>query len=73
MTDSELLSAAITATGLSVRGFAAQILTRDPRTVWRWLAGDNPLPQAVRAKCEALVRASAVDSSGVGDGVGEPE
>ncbi len=58
MTDAELISAAIKASGLSVRRFAAEILTRDARTVWRWLAGENPLPQAVRAKCEAILEAS---------------
>ena len=55
MTDADLLSAAIKASGLSVRRFAADVLTRDPRTVWRWLAGENPLPRAVREKCEAIV------------------
>lgn len=62
MTDSELLSAAIKASNLSVRRFAADVLTRDPRTVWRWLAGENALPAAVRAKCEAIVTAPAPDS-----------
>lgn len=55
MTDKELISAAIKASGLSVRGFARDVLTRDPRTVWRWLAGENPLPAAVRERCEAIL------------------
>lgn len=55
VTDAELISATITASGLSVRRFAAEVLTRDPRTVWRWLSGENPLPRAVREKCEALL------------------
>lgn len=58
VTDRELISAAIKASGLSVRRFAAEVLTRDPRTVWRWLAGENALPQAVRERCEAIVKAS---------------
>lgn len=59
MTDPELLSAAIKASSLSVRGFARDVLTRDPRTLWRWLAGENPLPLAVRTKCEAIIAAAA--------------
>ncbi len=60
MSDPELLSAAITASGLSVRQFAREVLIRDPRTVWRWLKGpdehgEHLLPVAVRAKCEAIV------------------
>jgi hypothetical protein len=63
VTDPELISAAIKASGLSVRRFAADVLTRDPRTVWRWLAGENPLPAAVRAKCEAIVAAAEAPPS----------
>lgn len=55
MTDPELLSFAIKVSGLSVRQFAADKLTRDPRTVFRWLAGDNPLPKAVREYCTRLI------------------
>lgn len=55
MTDAELLSKAIEASGLSVRRFADVVLVRNPRTVWRWLAGENPLPEAVRTKCEQLI------------------
>lgn len=55
MTDSELLRAAIAASGLSVRQFARERLLREPRTVWRWLAGENPLPSIVRTTCERLV------------------
>lgn len=58
VTDVELLSAAIKASGLSVRRFAHDVLTRDPRTVWRWLAGENPLPHAVRERCEAIISAA---------------
>ncbi len=55
-TDKELISAAIDASGLSVRRFATEILTRDPRTIWRWLAGDNPMPQAVRERCADILK-----------------
>ncbi len=54
-TDRELLSAAIKASGKSVRAFARDVLTRDPRSCWRWLAGTNPLPRAVRERCEAII------------------
>lgn len=63
MTDRELISAAIKTSGLSVRRFARDILTRDPRTVWRWLAGENPLPQAVRAKCESILASVPTDDT----------
>ncbi len=60
MSDPELLSAAIEASGLSVRQFAADVLIRDPRTVWRWLRGPDEhgahlLPVAVRKRCEAIL------------------
>lgn len=51
VTDAELIRAAIEASGLSVRRFAREVLVRDPRTVFRWLAG-APLPRAVREKLE---------------------
>lgn len=53
--DAELISAAIKASGLSVRQFANEQLVRAPRTVWRWLAGENALPAAVREKCVAIL------------------
>lgn len=56
MTDSELLRAVIEASGLSARRFAVQVLVRDERTVRRWLAGDSPIPKAVREKCEAMLK-----------------
>ena len=54
MTDRELLRAAITASGLSARKFAKTVVVVgvNERTVRRWLAGDSPLPQAVRKKLE---------------------
>jgi len=54
VTDTELLRAAIAASGLSVRQFAMLTLARDPRTVFRWLAG-QPLPRYAREACERIV------------------
>jgi hypothetical protein len=48
MTDSRrLLLRAITRSGLSHRQYAQQVLTRDERTVRRWLAGTSNIPKAV--------------------------
>lgn len=52
LSDQDLLSSAITRSGLSVRHFAVQELTRDERTVRRWLAGDQPLAKEVRRHLE---------------------
>ena len=52
MTDRELLSAAIRASGLSVTRFAVEVMTREPRTIFRWLSGESPIPAIVRAKLE---------------------
>ncbi len=60
--DQNLISAAIRASGLSVRRFAADVLTRDARTVWRWLAGENALPRAVRERCETILANSPENS-----------
>lgn len=46
--DMRRLRAAIEASGLSATQYARQILIRNPRTVRRWLAGDSPIPEAVR-------------------------
>ena len=43
----EMLKAAITKSGLSSSGYATEILTRDPRTVRRWLDGETPIPPVV--------------------------
>ena len=43
----DLLRASIAASGLSARRYATEVLTRDERTVRRWLAGDSPIPAAV--------------------------
>lgn len=62
MTDTELLSAAIKASGLSVRRFAREVLIRDPRTVWRWLADENGLPAVVRTRCEQIIARAHTES-----------
>lgn len=43
----ERLRAAIEASGMSARQYAADVLLRDERTVRRWLAGDSPIPDPV--------------------------
>jgi hypothetical protein len=53
--DQELLSRAIAGSGKSVRRFAREELVREPRTVWRWLAGENPVPAMVREHLQAYV------------------
>jgi hypothetical protein len=55
MTDPELLSAAITASGLSVTAFCRDILVRNSRTVWRWLNGDSPIPLVVLERCRIIL------------------
>ena len=55
--DAELLSAAIARSQLSVRDFARRVLVRESRTVFRWLAGENDLPEAVREKCVEILAA----------------
>lgn len=42
-----LLERRIDESGLSIRAFAREVLLRDDRTLRRWLAGDNPIPQIV--------------------------
>jgi hypothetical protein len=60
--DKALISAAIQVSRLSVRQFARDVLVREPRTVWRWLAGENALPAAVHHKCEAIINPTVNDS-----------
>lgn len=43
----ELLRAAIAASGLSARRYATEVLLRDERTVRRWLDGSSPIPDPV--------------------------
>ncbi len=49
MTDPELIAAAIEASGLSARRFAERVVSRDERTVRRWVAGDIDMPPIARA------------------------
>ncbi len=41
------LREAIEASGLSVPDYATDVLYRQPKTVYRWLAGGAPIPSAV--------------------------
>lgn len=43
-----LLSRRIEESGLSVARFARDVLRRDPRSVWRWLNGESPIPAEVK-------------------------
>lgn len=42
-----LLSRRIDESGLTVHEFARHVLIRDPRTVFRWLSGESPVPNIV--------------------------
>ena len=53
------LKQAIELSGLSDRQFAKQVLIRDERTIRRWIAGDRPIPQAVREKIDELLDSPA--------------
>ena len=55
VTDSELLRAAISKSGLSATRFASQVMAREGRTIRRWLAG-QPIPGAAKAFLEAYLR-----------------
>lgn len=59
----DLLHSAITASGLSARRFAVEVLAVDERTVRRWLAGDSAVPGPVRQLCRLIVRDPRVASS----------
>lgn len=52
MSDVDLLSRAITRSGMSPRSYAINVLVRDQRTVRRWLDGEQPLPKEVRRRLE---------------------
>ena len=55
VTDSELIQAAIKASGLSARKYAELVLLRDERTVRRWVSGESPIPKIVREMLLAQV------------------
>lgn len=56
--DVALLKNAIASTGKSVRAFSHEVLSRDDRTVRKWLQGRNTLPLYVREKCQQIVRSA---------------
>lgn len=37
----------VTESGLTAEAFARDVLLREPRTVRRWISGENPIPQLV--------------------------
>ena len=67
--DSELLSAAIRASGLSVRRFGrVHFPLSNERTIWRWLSGESPMSSKVRALCQLVIDEAAVDDEGAEQG-----
>lgn len=50
LSDRELITAAIEASGLSARRFAERMMTRDERTIRRWISGDQELPEVARRR-----------------------
>jgi hypothetical protein len=55
MDDIALLNRAIALSGKSARRFAVEDLSRDERTIRRWIAGDRKLPRPARLWLEAYV------------------
>ena len=53
--DACLLSEAIDAADLSVRSFAKHALQVDERAVFRWLNGDEPMPEHLRTRCRLYI------------------
>ena len=60
MTDSDLLSSAITASRLGTHVFALQVLDVREERVTGWLSGERRLPMVVRALCIAIVQRPAL-------------
>ena len=57
--DAELLSAAIQASGRTVSSFAKHVLgTKNERTIWRWLNGQNNLTPEHRERCRQILAAA---------------
>ena len=44
LADPNLIRASIEASGLSARRFAERVMTRDERTIRRWVSGEQPIP-----------------------------
>ncbi len=60
MTDAALLAAAVAASGLSARQFAAKVVRVNERTLRRWLAGESEIrDRTQRARIERYVRTHA--------------
>jgi len=55
MTDPDLLSAALSATKLSARQFATDVLDVDEHSIQVWLSGKRPMLVAVRAICMTIL------------------
>ena len=61
MTDSELLHAAMRASGYrSHRAFAATVLCTDAHDLRRWIAGERTIPRVIRMLCVAILARPAV-------------
>ncbi len=57
MTDAELVTAAVAASGLSARVYAVRILKVNERTVRRWLSGESEIrDRSLKARIVAYVR-----------------
>jgi len=57
------LEAAIARSGLSLSRFAADVVSRDARTVRRWRSGESPIPDTAAAWLEAYAE-GRVDVTG---------
>lgn len=55
MTDQEILSAAVTASGHTVRGFAVEVIDLDERKAFRILKGEAALSGTARVICRAII------------------
>jgi hypothetical protein len=56
MTDPNLLSTAISVSGLGTHDFAADILNVREERITRWLSGERRTPVVIRALCIAIVQ-----------------
>lgn len=55
MTAIDILSRAITATGMSARKFGVEVLGIDPRSIRKWLGDERAIPPNVRIVCQAII------------------
>ncbi len=57
MTDAELVTSAVAASGLSARAYAVRVLKVNERTVRRWLSGESEIrDRSLKARIVAYVR-----------------